>query len=327
MATISDIALDVADLILLNKPVFVWGPPGCGKSQMFAQVAKLLGLRIIDIRLSMFDAVDLRGIPFADLVAKLTVWLRPALFDIKAGDKVLIFFDEMDRAQTSVLNAALQIVLDRRMGEFDLPASVRIAAAGNGKTDRVGTNKIGSAHANRFTHLYVQPDAEAAARHWLETGVDPILPAFIRFRPTLIQNAPIDGEHAFATARQWESCADFLDRPVDRMARLVAGTVGSPAAADFVAFVKTFRTLPSIAAILANPHAIDVPSDRGQCFAVAAALGRAMTQANIGNAVAYLERMPREYMVLGMTDATRRDATLRETSAYIAHATTHQDIY
>lgn len=326
MATITQLTSRVTTLIRLDKPVFVWGPPGVGKSVMMKAIAKALGYRIIDIRLSMFESVDLRGIPFADVVNMVTVWLRPQLWNIGAGEKVLIFFDEMDRGAVSVANAALQIVLDRCIGEHVLPDSVRIAAAGNGKTDRTGTNKIGSAHANRFTHLYAVADAEAAAKHWLDIGVDAILPAFIRFRPLLIQTEPVAGEHAFATARQWESCADFLDCPADEMSDLVKGTVGSEGAADFVAFVTTFRGLPSIAAILANPHGIDVPSDMGQRYAVAAALARAATQANFANVIAFLERLPHDYMMLGITDATRRDAGLRETRAYIDIATRHQDL-
>ena len=47
--------------ISLNEPVMVWGPPGCGKSETVAQLAASLDAELVDIRLSQYDSVDLRG--------------------------------------------------------------------------------------------------------------------------------------------------------------------------------------------------------------------------------------------------------------------------
>jgi len=47
-------------------PVFLWGPPGIGKSSIVAQIAKEKDIGFIDLRLSLLDPTDLRGIPFFD---------------------------------------------------------------------------------------------------------------------------------------------------------------------------------------------------------------------------------------------------------------------
>jgi MoxR-like ATPase len=57
----SDIASSLQLLVQIQKPAFVWGPPGVGKSQIVAQVAGLLGIRLIDIRAILLDPVDLHG--------------------------------------------------------------------------------------------------------------------------------------------------------------------------------------------------------------------------------------------------------------------------
>src|SRR3978361_48928 len=59
----SDIASSLRLLTRIETPAFLWGPPGVGKSQVVAQVAEALGLRLIDIRAVLLDPVDLRGLP------------------------------------------------------------------------------------------------------------------------------------------------------------------------------------------------------------------------------------------------------------------------
>ena len=46
-----------------RKPLFVWGPPGVGKSSIFEQVCKASNLLLIDVRLTQMEPTDLRGIP------------------------------------------------------------------------------------------------------------------------------------------------------------------------------------------------------------------------------------------------------------------------
>lgn len=46
-----------------RKPLFVWGPPGVGKSSIFEQICKAKNLLLIDVRLTQMEPTDLRGIP------------------------------------------------------------------------------------------------------------------------------------------------------------------------------------------------------------------------------------------------------------------------
>ena len=68
--------------------VMLWGPPGVGKSQSIRQIAKELNINtgkrvnVTDVRLILFNPVDLRGIPTANEDKTLAVWLRPKIFDM-----------------------------------------------------------------------------------------------------------------------------------------------------------------------------------------------------------------------------------------------------
>ena len=62
------IAIDLKEtlvaLIDSQIPVFVWGSPGVGKSSLVSQIAQEKEMKFIDLRLSLLDPTDLRGIPF-----------------------------------------------------------------------------------------------------------------------------------------------------------------------------------------------------------------------------------------------------------------------
>jgi midasin (ATPase involved in ribosome maturation) len=60
-----------------HTPVMLWGPPGVGKSQIIAGIARDHGASLIDIRLSQMEPTDLRGIPFRS--GERVEWSVPAL--------------------------------------------------------------------------------------------------------------------------------------------------------------------------------------------------------------------------------------------------------
>ncbi|WP_192242628.1 MoxR family ATPase [Mesorhizobium silamurunense] len=287
-----------------------------------------------DIRLSTFDPVDLRGLPA--IVDGLTKWLRPAIWPaLDATEETILFFDEMDRAAPAVANAALQIVLERRIGEHVLPACVRIVAAGNGETDRTGTQKISSAQANRFTHLYAVADAEATAAHLARKGTHPAMPAFLRFRghatadgkPGLIHGAPMPGEKAFPSPRAWEKVAGFIHLPAPQRSRLTRGTVGSAAAVEWEAFLRTYAGIAGLMAdIMARPESADVPEEPSLQYAVSSAIARKADFASWRAVITYAARMPREFCIVTVLDAVRRDPRLKATAEYGAWAVANQDV-
>lgn len=109
--------------------VMLWGAPGVGKSQAIRQLAKEIeentGKRTIvtDVRLLLFNPIDLRGIPTANADKTLAVWLKPQIFQMDDSEDIvnILFLDEISAAPQSVQAAAYQITLDRVIGEHKLP--------------------------------------------------------------------------------------------------------------------------------------------------------------------------------------------------------------
>ena len=155
--------------------VMLWGAPGVGKSQGVRQIAKLLeeetGKKVVvtDVRLLLFNPVDLRGIPTANAEKTLAVWLKPKIFQMDEGEEVIniLFLDEISAAPQSVQAAAYQITLDHTVGEHKLPENCIVIAAGNRVTDKSVAFHMPKALANRLCHIEV----EAHQKSWREWAV------------------------------------------------------------------------------------------------------------------------------------------------------------
>jgi MoxR-like ATPase len=82
----------------------LWGPPGVGKSQAVRQIGKDIeaetGKQVVitDVRLLLFNPIDLRGIPTANADKTLAIWLKPQIFQMNASDDIvnILFLDEID---------------------------------------------------------------------------------------------------------------------------------------------------------------------------------------------------------------------------------------
>jgi hypothetical protein len=124
--------------------------------------------------------------------------------------------------------------------------------------------------------------------------------------------------NAFPSPRSWQFVSRILDcgaeAPVEF--EMVAGAVGNAAATEFCAFLKMFRELPNIDAILLNPSKEPVPDSPAAQYAVASALAHRASDTNFDRICLYLERMPTEFRVLCVRDASVRDETIKHTAAF-----------
>jgi len=141
-----------------KRPIFLWGPPGIGKSDIVKQITDgLPNSHLIDVRLSLWEPTDIKGIPFFDSNAGTMAWAPPSELpsDEFAAqyDNIVLFLDEMNSAAPAVQAAAYQLILNRKVGTYKLPDNVLIVAAGNRDADKGVTYRMPAPLANRFIHL------------------------------------------------------------------------------------------------------------------------------------------------------------------------------
>lgn len=342
----SQAARAVEACVALKLPIFLHGPVGVGKSDTVRQVADRLGFDVLDIRGSTIDPVDLRGLPVPSRPGEGDgrVHFQPtALLPADGCRPTIVWLDELTRAPLMVQNGMLELVLDRRVGEYRLPDNCVCVAAGNSESDGGGTQRLNSALANRFVHVRVAPTLADFA-FWACGGVaaapaptapfafapapgpalEPIVVAFVQFRPELLHKFERTAD-AFPTPRSWSFVSRIvsLHLPQETEQALIAGCVGEGAAGEFFTFQATWGRCPSIDGILLDPAGSPVPDDVGLQYAVASALATRSTVDNWERVLGYLKRMPSDFNVFAVRSAVARLPVLQQTMAFTQWSALH----
>lgn len=318
--TPSRAAQALATLFSIRQPVFLWGPPGVGKSQVVAQVAADLDLELLDIRAVLLDPVDLRGLPKIGGDDR-AHWCPPAF--LPTSGRGVLFLDELNAAPPLVQAACYQLILDRRLGEYVLPEGWSVAGAGNREQDRAVVYRMPSALANRLVHLDFEADLDDWTAWAARSGICPEVVAFLRFRPALLQGfEPGAQARAFPSPRSWAFVSSIVQASPDPAVELelYQGTVGEAAALEFSGFLRVWRELPDTDHVLRSPSKAPVPQEPAAVYAICEALARQAAADTIGALASYAKRLPLEFGVLLMRDAVRHDNTVAHTDAFAGWA-------
>jgi hypothetical protein len=248
----------------VNRPIFVWGPPGIGKSELVESIVNsgdLGNATMIDMRLALLEPTDLRGYPFRNPETNTMEWSPPA--DLPSEefasqyDNVVLFLDELNSAPPSVQAAAYQLVLNRRVGQYRLPENVRIVAAGNRETDRGVTFRMPAPLANRFRHINMDVNFDDWQQWAVNNNVHPDVVGYLTYsKGDLFDFDPKSSSQAFATPRSWTFVSEMLGasgfdtaESFEQKAE-IAGAIGEGMSIKFVEHRKVAKHLPNPSDIL-----------------------------------------------------------------------------
>ena len=243
-----------------KRPIFLWGPPGIGKSDIIHQIGDYMDAHVIDIRLSLWEPTDIKGIPYYAANDNKMVWAAPSeLPDAELAAKhkyVILFLDEMNSAAPAVQAAAYQLILNRKVGQYVLPDNVLIVAAGNREADKGVTYRMPAPLANRFVHLEMAVDFDDWFQWAVNNDIHKDVVGYLTFaKKDLYDFDPKSPSRSFATPRSWSFVSDLLDDEVgdeETTTDLVSGSVGEGLAVKFMAHRKVASKMPNPTDILAG---------------------------------------------------------------------------
>jgi len=248
--------------------VIVEGDHGIGKSESVYAFAKKNNFHVEPLFLSHQEVADLIGIPTLERDENgqpLTTWSKPIWLHrmeeaAARGQRTILFLDELNRAQTEVRQAALQLVLDKMIHEHKLPDTVVngvafqsfVVAAVNPADGFYQVDELDPALMDRFLHFKLTVNADSWLDWASENGVHKTIISYIANSKDKLyvrdENAAI-----FPTPRSWTKLSELLlsyeDKNIDNQAlmhNLITGKIGYTVGAQFMTYYKENSVIVSV---------------------------------------------------------------------------------
>jgi len=205
--------------------LFITSKPGVAKSAIGLSIAQKLGFRYLDMRLSMSDESDfkypyLEDLEYAGKMYKVSGYAVPKWAFEANQQPTIIHFEELNRAPQFVRNAALQILLEREIGDFKFNDTVLMMASGNlGAEDGTDVEEVDAALNNRLIHIDHSLGVDDWVNDFAMESCHGLIVSYIKTHPEQLYKVS-DNAKGYATPRSWtmlsrmkfiQYCEDMLN--------------------------------------------------------------------------------------------------------------------
>ena len=292
--------------------LWLWGSPGLGKTKLVEQAGERNKMPVFTVRLTDKDTVDFMGVP--QIVNGETVFATPQWLP-KTG-KFLLFLDEYAQALLPMQNAANQAI-DGRIGNWVLPDGCIVIIASNRLQDRAGTTPTPQHVNNRVVHIEMET-SHADFHDWgIANGINKFVLTYLDQNQQML-SVPSTSEKAFPSPRSWEHISHIINLglPEHIQSELIVGTIGEGAGNAFNMWLRVASKIINWKDILNNPTTAELPDGPAPAQVLMYNLATNVTLAKADNLFTYLRRIHPEYAALCVNLLERKNAVLKETSAY-----------
>jgi len=319
----SNITKVVNKLIVKKLPVFIWGPPGIGKSSIVKQIAHKAELDFLDLRLSLLDPTDLKGIPFFNAETKEGVWAKPSFLPSDPNSTGILFLDEINTAPPAVQASAYQLILDRKVGEYTLPKGWSIVAAGNRENDRGVVYKMPPPLANRFVHFEMEVDFNDWKAWAYSVKIESTIIAYLAYDKSMLFTFDASSnEKSFATPRSWEYVDSIIKADIEKDLILdtISGAVGREAAVGYLSFKNVMKDLPDLGTILDGSLTVIEEENSKVMMALSIGLVNALLENQdelaIDNVLKFSLQLPSEFAIMLVKDMQQNHIDVEGSDAW-----------
>lgn len=239
--------------------MFLWGPPGIGKTQSIEQIAqkvhKETGKKVVvtSIRLANFTRPDLVGFMIYNKEEKKAVWLPPEIFvlDDDPNTVNIVFLDEIPDAHEQLQKAVNQIVDERTVGVHKLAENSFFILAGNRLTDNCMTYRMADSLGNRLRHYNVKPDFASWKQWAVNHNIHEKVLGYLSYDNSKLYDFEKERDRvAFASPRSWAAVSDHLhmmdDETMDELYTDICGDVSMGTAMEFIQWCRIHDQLPAV---------------------------------------------------------------------------------
>lgn len=193
--------------------------------------------------------------------------------------------------------------MDRQVGQHKLHDKCFIIACGNLDTDNAIVNTMSSALISRFAHFYIRLDNTEWQEWAVANNINPMITAFLNFKPNLLYTFNPDRDTPYASPRTWELLSKVLD--TDTPLNVLASLLDIGTAREFNGFMHYHKDLPSIDSIIAKPKDYPIPDTTGMQWATLTMVISHLEK-DIDACVTYLKRFSPEMHMVALREIKGR---------------------
>ncbi len=208
-----------------QRPIFLVGAPGIGKTAIMEQVAQELGIGIVSYSMTHHTRQSALGLPkivhrkfgdfeydaseytMSEIVASIYEYME------KSGlDEGILFLDEINCVSETLYPSMLQFLQFKTFGKHRVPDNWVIVTAGNPPEYNKSVHQFDVVTLDRLREIKVEPEYEAWKRYAVAKGLHPVVTTFLDAKRDCfysVQTLP-GGEKSFVTARAWEDLAELI---------------------------------------------------------------------------------------------------------------------
>ena len=246
--------------IARQRPVFLVGAPGIGKTAIMAQIAQELGMGLVSYSMTHHTRQSALGLPFivhekyegteyeaseytmSEIIASVYAYMKNT--QVKQG---ILFLDEINCVSETLYPSMLQFLQFKTFGRHAVPDGWIIACAGNPPEYNKSVHEFDIVTLDRVKKISVEPDFGAWKTYAVSKGTHPAVLTFLEIKKNRFYSieASLEGK-SFVTARGWDDLSDMmgvfeqLGKPVD-FDLIVQYVQNDTIAREFAAYYDLFN--------------------------------------------------------------------------------------
>ena len=220
---------DDAGMYIINparqRPMFLVGAPGIGKTAIIEQIAQELEIGVVSYSMTHHTRQSALGLPrivhreyegFEYEASEYTMSeIVSAVYDYmqRTGqDRGILFLDEINCVSETLYPSMLQFLQFKTFGRHRVPEDWIIVCAGNPPEYNKSVHEFDIVTLDRLREIDVEPDYSAWKRYASEKGIHPAVTTFLEAKPDCfykVESKPGGGK-SFVTARAWEDLGEVI---------------------------------------------------------------------------------------------------------------------
>jgi hypothetical protein len=250
------------------------------------------------------------GLPDKDTDGNRIMTFTLPPWSVKKGEPQygILFLDELGQASHDVQKPAAELLLHRRVGQYQLPPGWIVVAASNREADRSGVLRELAFITNRRMVINIEPNLDAWVDWAEKTNVHPLAIAFARHKPGIVFADKVPEKSGpFCTPRSLVMASELIgEEDMATFTECACGLIGEGAAGEFVAFLRVAEQLPKFEDIVKDPTGVPVPTRPDASYAAMQMIAHRVCEKTAVSAFRYLSRMAKEFQVAGLRGTFNR---------------------